>query len=279
MVTSLALAMVVAAAPPIQLWRLPGGEDLTAARSLADEAALAKMGAVAAVQAKRLPAAELELMQADLAAAYAELLAERGRVPTPVTQTIAGAQRPDGFDLLVVPPRAKESDRAVLFLHGWGGSFTLQCWLTARAVADEGWMTVCPATGVAAVWSDAAGEKIVRETLRWLRAHGKKRVVLAGLSNGGSGAARLARKLEAEFEGAICLSGVAGEGPARLPMLVIHGTGDTMFGVDNAHRFTKGRPERTLKLLPGGHFVLLRRRDEVGALIRRWIAELPVAPR
>jgi pimeloyl-ACP methyl ester carboxylesterase len=268
-------AALLTAAPPIQLLRLPDGKDLTAQASKADEAELAQLGAAAAGQTGRLSPSVVKPLQADLAAGYRELKAERGTFPTPVMATLTGAQRPDGFDLLVVPPSGKETESAVLFLHGWGGSFTLQCWLTARALSGQGWLTVCPATDTDAVWSDAAGERIVLQSLAFLHARGKRRIVLAGLSNGGSGAARLSRKLERDFAGLICLSGAAGDGPAKLPVLVVNGDADPMFAVAHARRFAQGHAERTLAVLDGGHFVALRRRDQVAALIARWASALP----
>ncbi len=261
--------------PPIWMVRLPAGAKALEEPPPATERETVLAGVPFAANSGMLPQQETPRLAEALEAAYTELDAERGPFPTPVFHTLAGQQTPEGFDVLVLPPRKDAHPRAAaLFLHGFGGNFTLQCWLFARAASEAGLLTVCPSMAVSGHWAGPEGQRIVKTALDWLGARGKDRVVLAGLSNGGAGASVLARTFERRLVGAIAISGTEGAGPWKLPMLVLHGTADPMASADNARRFAKAGPKRTWVPLPGGHFALLHERNPARDAILRWLRQL-----
>jgi len=208
-------------------------------------------------------------------AAYARMHASEGDSPSPVLATYLGMQTPSEFDLLVVVPESEPRPReALVFLHGFAGNFALPCWQAARAVAPLGVMTVCPSTRWTGDWWSAAGEATLRRTLDALHARGVLRVVLAGLSNGGIGASRLAPKMRGAFVGLVLVSGVASDaGPPGVPTLVLHGRKDTMAGFGDATRYAS-RTGARLVALDAAHFAMLVRSSESDAALRAFVGSV-----
>lgn len=210
-------------------------------------------------------------------AAYAKMHAEEGDAPSPVLATYLGMQSSSEFDLLIVEPPRRDPARprdAVVFLHGFAGSFSLPCWQIARAVAPLGVTTACPSTRWIGDWWSADGERTLRRTVDVLHARGIERVVLAGLSNGGYGASRLAPKMRGSFAGLVLISGAAPDAKAAgIPTLVVHGRHDTMAGFDEATGYC-ARTGARLVALDAGHFSMLVRSEENDAAVRAFVASV-----
>jgi pimeloyl-ACP methyl ester carboxylesterase len=147
----------------------------------------------------------------------------------------------------------------VIFLHGFGGAFTLPCWQLAQAAREAGLATVCPALGFRGDWWSREGRRIFADSLSRLRARGAKRVFLAGLSNGAVGASALARSKR--LAGVILISGMGRGVPEGMPSLVLYGKRD--------RHFRRGRDVVTLE---GGHFAFLLEHERAHAAIARWLA-------
>ena len=142
--------------------------------------------------------------------AYRNMRRYEGEAPSPFVATYLGLERPDAFDLVLVEaPRTGETTAsprtALLFLHGYAGNFDLPCGQLACAVASTGVVTACPSTRWVGDWWSADGEAILRRTVEILHARGVDRIVLAGLSNGGYGASRLAPRMKGTFAGLVTL--------------------------------------------------------------------------
>jgi pimeloyl-ACP methyl ester carboxylesterase len=207
--------------------------------------------------------------------AYLDMRRDDVFTPSPVVDTFLGRQAPGAFDALVIEPRAEPRPvpmkYGVLFLHGYAGSYTLECWLLARAAREIGALTVCPATDFSGHWRNEAGERIARAALDYLHARGIERVFLAGLSNGAVGASALAPRFAASLVGLILISGAPASGSnAGLPALVVHGTEDTMTPVTAARAFAE-HTHATLVEFDGGHFVLLTKRVAARQVIVDWL--------
>ena len=206
-------------------------------------------------------------------AAYVEMRSDLGVTPSPVLDTLLGRQGPAAFDAMVVARAdAVPARSAVVFLHGFAGSFALECWLVARAADAIGAITVCPATGFSGRWSDRDGERTLRATLEYLRARDIRRVYLAGLSNGAAGAAALAPRFGgAPLAGLILISGAPAAAPAPgLPALVVHGDRDPMASARAARAYASQHHARYAGF-DAGHFVLLTHRDQTRAAIAAWL--------
>jgi hypothetical protein len=258
----------------IRMLTLPQGTSSRWLGRLVDEEDVALLGTRALSLAGRLPAYERERLLPAMHGAYVAMRRDDVVAPSPVLDTLLGRQTPDAFDTLVIEPRAEPSPApryGVVFLHGYAGSYTLECWLIAKAAQNVGAVTVCPATSFSAHWPGEDGERIVRASLEHLRRRGIQRVFLAGLSNGAVGASSLARIFAPSLSGLILISGAPSGGDnAGLPTLVIHGTDDTVASVASARAFAT-RTHATYQGFPGGHFVYLVRREEARKAIADWL--------
>jgi len=251
------------------LIRLPDGARADAAGQLVDEGDFVLPSAQAYALSGRLNPDEARHVVADLRGAYEDMRSEEGIVPTP------WRTEPGPGPALVFEPRDGGTGgiAGVVFLHGFGGSFAMPCWQVARAADVIGAITVCPSTGMDGAWWTPAGEARAREAIRYLRARGVRHVYLAGLSNGGIGASRLAPRLVRELDGLVLLSGAASNAtPTSLPALVVQGRRDHMTPARNARRYARagGRRVRYVEL-EGTHFLLVEQSDAVRAEISRWL--------
>ncbi|MFO0709926.1 MAG: hypothetical protein U0353_08810 [Sandaracinus sp.] len=225
------------------------------------------------VLTRAVPAREFPTLPALLEASYDATEHDVPHLGTPIPATLLGLQRADAFDAILVAPAAPASDVGVVFLHGFAGNFALQCVEVARVARSRGARTLCPSTRFAGDWWQGDGEAIVRASIAHLRAHGARRVVLVGLSNGGVGASRLAPRLGREIDALVLLSGVGGRAPSPrvptlvVPTLVVQGDRDAMMSTHAVRAWARGRAHVRYVELPGTHFVLLEERARVAELL------------
>jgi pimeloyl-ACP methyl ester carboxylesterase len=189
-----------------------------------------------------------------------------------VLPTYAGLERADAADVVVVDTRATGARGALVFLHGFGGNFELPCWQIAQAAAEASLVTYCPSVGPEGHWWTDQGERTLRRTLEMVHARGFDRVYLAGLSNGGIGATRLAARMRGEFRGLVLVSGADAAAPSPgIPVLAIHGTADPMTSAASARAYA-ARAGGTFVALDGGHFAFLLHEAEARRAIASWLS-------
>jgi len=207
---------------------------------------------------------------------YDRMRRAEGAVPSAVVGTFLFGQTPEEHTVLRVAPtsRFNPPEAVVLFLHGFVGNVTLECWQVAQAANPVGLDVVCPSTGWRARWADPDGRAIVEATIEGLRAQGARRIYLAGLSAGGIGASRLARGLD--VDGLVLISGASRQArPARIPTLVLQGRRDPRTPPAPARRYARlvgGRA--TYEEHPeAGHWMILSHHQWTTERLRRWLAE------
>jgi pimeloyl-ACP methyl ester carboxylesterase len=233
---------------------------------------VAVTSARAVIMTGMLPANDTRDLVPTLKRAFDVMNRAEGASPSPIVMTTLGLQGTGGFDTLEVSAPTPDAHAAVLFLHGFGGNFTLQCWMIAQAARRAGAATFCPSTRLAGDWWNAAGEAIVRESMRRLRERGFDRVVLAGLSNGGVGASRLAPRLRDRIVGLLLVSGAAPDAPsAGVSTLALEGTHDTMMSPRVVRQYAVASGAEYVEL-EGTHFVLIERPDAMTDAMARWLS-------
>ena len=238
---------------------------------LFDEQDISRTGALVLRELWDLKGAEREALVPAMHDTYVEMRREAGTVASPAVDTFLGRQGPKAFDAVVIEPSG--APRAgVIFLHGFAGNFVLECWLVAKAARTIGAVTVCPSTDFFGYWWRPAGERTLRETLNYLQGRGIRKIFLAGLSNGGLGAAGAGARVRVRAARAgIVISGAPSAGEvAGLPTLVVEGELDPRMPVAVAHAFA-ARTWATYAGFDGGHFVLLTHREAVGEALSRWL--------
>jgi pimeloyl-ACP methyl ester carboxylesterase len=218
------------------------------------------------------PREDQDLLPA-LYAAYQAMRAAEGSPPSPFLSTYLGRERPQTFDALVVEPGTpRPAQVGLIFLHGFAGNYTMPCWLLAQAARPIGAVTVCPSVGWRGDWWTADGEATVRATLSYLHSRGVRRVYLAGLSNGAVGASALASRLQGDLAGLVLISGSDPDADlSDLPTLIVQGSDDERMPAALAQRFAqRAGAHATYIELPGDHFVLVERADELRQQISAW---------
>jgi pimeloyl-ACP methyl ester carboxylesterase len=235
-----------------------------------DDVAITSARAV--IMTGMLPANDTKDLVPTLKRAFETMNEAEGTSPSPIVMTTLGRQDPDAFDDLEVSAPAPDTHAAVLFLHGYGGNFTLQCWVIAQAARRAGAATFCPSTRMAGDWWSAAGHATVVTMMDRLRERGFDAVVLAGLSNGGVGASRFAPSLRGRIVGLLLVSGAAPDAPpAGVPTLVLEGSRDTMMSPDVVRGYTQRSGAQYVEM-DATHFLLIEKQDAMTDAMARWLS-------
>ena len=264
------IRLIAAGSGSMRLSTLPGGATSRWLSRLIDEQDVSLLGARALIHLWHLKGAERDGLVRAMHDAYVEMHQEQAVVASPVLDTLLERQSAAAFDAVIIEP--KEAPRAgLIFLHGYAGNFTLECWLVAKAAQSIGAVTVCPSVGFSGHWLNHDGEETLRDTIEYLHARGIQKLFLAGLSNGGLGASGLAPRFAKELSGLIVISGSPSTGDGGgLPILIVQGEHDPNASAVTARGFA-ARTHATYQGYEGGHFVLMMRRLEVRKAIARWL--------
>ncbi|APR84557.1 Hypothetical protein A7982_09906 [Minicystis rosea] len=263
--------MILASYGSTTMITLPGGSGSRWLGRVLDEQDPSLVGARLLPLVWRLPPDERAKLVPAMQDAYVAMRSAEGATPSPALDTLLFRQRPGAFDAVIVEPKGRPAQTALVFLHGYAGSFTLECWMMAEAARSIDAVTVCPSTGFAGHWWDVDGERTLRATLAYLESRGIRRAYLAGLSNGGVGASALAPRFARSLAGLILISGTSpNSSTGRLPTLVVQGEADPMMSASAARAFA-ARTGATYAGFDGGHFVMMVRRAEVRDAIGKWL--------
>jgi pimeloyl-ACP methyl ester carboxylesterase len=212
--------------------------------------------------------------------AYSKMRVEQRIFPSPFLSTYLNLQKPTHFDAIVVEPEIESPPEfAVVFLHGYMGNVTSQCWEISQAVKIFGGVTICPSTGWRGDWWQPQGEAILRATIEYVSARGIQRFYLGGFSNGGSGISRLAPQLKDEtgLKGLIFIDGIHNGAAIRdtgLPVLIIQGAQDERMPAARARQIAEEiGASGTYVELNGDHFLIMKQPKLVQAAIARWLEQ------
>ena len=247
----------------MNLITLPGPSAPRLLTRVFDEQDIVLSGARIAPSIGFVSRLEYENLIPELSQTYQEMDSLGVTSFSPSLTTYLSLQHPDGFDALIAQPPTGNSETGVIFLHGFGGNFTLQCWLIAEAGSRLGAVTICPSTDPSGQWWEEQGTDILQESLNYIKQLGVKRIYLAGLSNGGIGASRLANKFKNDLAGLILISGTDPNATVTgLPVLVIHGKVDERIPMSMAEEYVElTASDSTYRLLESDHFILLKEAD------------------
>jgi len=209
---------------------------------------------------------------------YSKMRAEQRLFPSPILSTYINLQSPEHFDAIVIEPEVNHPPEfAVVFLHGFMGNVTAQCWEIAQAVKIFGGVTVCPSTGWQGAWWQPNGQAILQAIFEYVRGRGIQKFYLGGFSNGGSGISRLAPQLKGEpgLTGLIFIDGIhngAGIRETDLPVLIIQGAQDERMRVEQARQVAEEiGTSATYVELNGDHFLIMKQPKFVQDAIAQWL--------
>lgn len=217
----------------------------------------------------------------DLTAAFSRTYSEmrtQGFYPSPVLRTYLNVQQPDHFDAVIIEPDGETpASFGLVFLHGYMGNVTAQCWQIAQAVKPLGGVTICPSTEWTGAWWQPDGQSIIQSTIDYLQDRGIQRYYLGGFSNGGFSIGRLASQWKdiPGLSGLIFIDGFIHGMSIRevgLPVLIIEGAQDERVPVMTAREFASEVGNLgTYVELQGDHFLIIKQPEEVQRAIAGWL--------
>ena len=259
----------------MNLITLPGPSRPRLLTRLMDEQDIVLFGARVAPYVGLVSRQEANSLDIRFSQTIQEMKTEGVTPLSPFLATYLNQQSPGKFDVLVSEPLSGSPPATgIVYLHGFGGSFTLQCWLIARAADSINAITVCPSTGPVGAWWNQTGEAILQETLAYLRQRGVERIYLAGLSNGAIGASRLADRLKQDIVGLILISGADPSATmTELPVLLLHGKDDERIPPSLMEKYAFGGSNTTYHLLEGDHFLLLKQAAQIRKVMVDWLSQ------
>ncbi|MEO8801451.1 MAG: alpha/beta hydrolase [Polyangiaceae bacterium] len=240
---------------------------------LLPESDVATTSARAVIIAGVLPSNDTKSLVPTLRASFLRMDEEEGSTPSPIVRTMLKLQTKATYDVIEIPAALPHATDAVLFLHGYGGNFTLQCWAIAKASKLANATTFCPSTRLSGDWWQADGPAIVTDMLAKLRARGFERIVLAGLSNGGIGASRLTASYKKNIVGLLLVSGADPDAePSGVPTIAFQGSRDGMMPPSHVRSYAE-KTGATYVELDGTHFLLLEKLDEMTNAMGEWLLQ------
>jgi esterase/lipase len=199
-----------------------------------------------------------------------------GSFSSPVVSTYLNLQQTEHFDAVIIEPET-EPQFGVIFLHGYMGNVSAQCWVIAQAVKEMGGVTVCPSTVWTGAWWEPRGQQILQHTFEYVREQGIERIYLGGFSNGGFSIGRLASQLEDEegLSGLIFIDGAMNGTQVKelsLPILIIEGTEDERVPVEAALQFVKDVGDLgTYVEINSDHFLIIKESTLMQDTIATWL--------
>jgi hypothetical protein len=111
---------------------------------------------------------------------YSQMRANQRVFPSPLVSTYLNLQGATHFDAVVIGPEIDHPLKfALVFLHGYMGNVTAQCWEIAQAVQNFGAVTVCPSTSWRGDWWQPQGQAILQATFEYLREQGIQKFIWA----------------------------------------------------------------------------------------------------
>jgi pimeloyl-ACP methyl ester carboxylesterase len=209
---------------------------------------------------------------------YSEMRATQRVFSSPFVSTYLNLQRANHFDVVIIKPKTNHPPEfALVFLHGYMGNVTAQCWEIAQAIKGFDAFTVCPSTDWKGDWWQLQGQAILHSTFEYLREQGIQKFYLAGFSNGGISIGRLASHLKDEngLMGLILIDGFdngAGIRELGLPVLLLEGLQDERIPPTYAHQVAEEIGDLgTYVELNGDHFLIMKQPASVQNAIAKWL--------
>jgi pimeloyl-ACP methyl ester carboxylesterase len=209
---------------------------------------------------------------------YSQMKGTHRVFSSPFVSTYLNLQRSTRFDVILIEPEINHPPEfALVFLHGYMGNVTAQCWEIAQAVNRFGSVIVCPYTGWRGDWRQPQGQAILQSTFGYLREQGIQKFYLGGFSNGGISIGRLASQLKDEdgLRGLILIDGFdngTGIRELGLPVLLLEGVQDERIPPVYARQVAEEIGDLgTYVELEGDHFLIMKQYASVQNALAKWL--------
>lgn len=269
----------------LKVMTLPQGEGIRWINRLVDEQDSLIFGEAIFHQTGGDSAWEHEGLIPAFYTAYSEMRQKHGMFGSPVLGTYLGVQTSKAFDTVIVEPEIRgRPETAVIFLHGYMGNVTAQCWEIAQAAGGFGAITVCPSTDWTGRWWQPEGQEILGSTFRYLREQGVQKFYLGGFSNGGFSISRLVSTIAKEdgLHGLFFINGISDGASIRdagLPVLILQGVHDERVPATVVRPIAEIIGDLgTYVEIEGDHFMIMKQPAAVQSAFAAWLEKQETAP-
>lgn len=153
-----------------------------------------------------IPKAKAQLLQKHVSRKYQQIIEDEtfSKVPSALPYCFSGAKPKSGMASVYLPDKVNAKTQVILFLHGYGGSFTFYLKFLAEAFPDH--VIICPAFGISCSYINSQYlQECVTAVSKELDIQLKK-PLLIGLSAGGFGGFREYSRLPNAYSGFICMA-------------------------------------------------------------------------
>ena len=277
LLASLRLLLVQNTGSTLKMLSLPQGEETTWINTVIDEQDTIVFGEMLFHWIGGDSESEHDRLTPAFESIYSQMRKE-GSFSSPVVSTYFNLQRPSHFDAIIIKPETMPQF-GVVFLHGYMGNVTAQCWVIAQAVKKVGAVTICPSTVWTGEWWQSQSQQILQSTFVSLREQGIHTIYLGGFSNGGFSIGRLASELKDEkgLAGLFFIDGFMNGTGVRdlgLPVLIIEGTQDERVPPAVAQSFASEVGELgTYVEIDSDHFLIMKQSLLVQNVISSWLSD------
>jgi hypothetical protein len=251
--------------PSIRMVALPQGKDTHWINTLIDEQDRLIVGEALFHRIGGDSADEHNGITSALHTDYSQIRGTQRVFSSPFVSTYLNLQGSTHFDAIVIEPEIDHPPEfALVFLHGYMGNVTAQCWEIAQAIKNFGAVTVCPSTGWRGDWWQPQGQAILQSTFEYLREQRIQKFYLGDFSNGGFSISRLASQLKNEkgLGGLIFIDGIDNGTDIRetgLPVLILQGAQDERVPAAHSRQIAEEIGDLgTYVELMGDHFLIMK---------------------
>ncbi|HKG53601.1 MAG TPA: alpha/beta hydrolase [Anaerolineales bacterium] len=264
--------------PSIRMIALPQGKDTRWINTLIDEEDSLIVGEALFHRIGGDSPAEHNGITSALHTDYSQIRGTQRVFSSPFVSTYLNLQRATHFDAIIIQPKANyPPEFALVFLHGYMGNVTGQCWEIAQAIKNFDALTICPSTSWRGDWWQPQGQAILQSTFEYLGKQGIQKFYLSGFSNGGISIGRLASQLKDKegLRGLILIDGFdngAGIRELDLPVLILEGLQDERIPPALARPVaTEIGDLGTYVEFYGDHFLIMKQPASVQKAIANWL--------
>ncbi|MEM9281854.1 MAG: alpha/beta hydrolase [Verrucomicrobiota bacterium] len=231
-----------------------------------------------------LPSEDASALHSLLSTRYQEIAADEtfSKLPSALPYCYSATKPTSGFASVYLPDAPTADTNVILFLHGYGGSFTFYQHYLADAFPEH--IIICPAYGISSSNISSAYLQECMVAVAGELGFRLSRPVLIGLSAGGFGGFREYSRRSTSYLGYICIAAFPPDDVlARIPRtgrIRLVAGGDESFVKNRAlqrveHSLKRRLPDYSSHLIADhGHFFMLGAEPETKKLLKQWNAQL-----
>ena len=205
-------------------------------------------------------------------------------VPSVLPYCFAATKPNHGMATVYIPNNVTPKTNVILFLHGYGGSFTFYQKFLAETFPDH--VILCPAYGISCAYINSTYLQECFSAVKKELDVQLKKPLLIGLSAGGFGGFREYCQTPNAYSGFICMAAyppqdILGKTPRKGRIRLVAGAEE--YYVKNRYvqrsetRIKYQTKDYSFEFIPKeDHFFMLSAEEQTKALLQKWVTEMSI---